>query len=87
MTYSAQGRLATVTDPLGRTTTFQYDAEGDLVAVIAPTGTLTYTHDGMGRLTSVTDLLGRERGFRLRRCRASGERDAPAGWGDDDVRV
>ena len=87
MTYSAQGRLATVTDPLGRTTTFQYDAEGDLVAVIAPTGTLTYTHDGMGRLTSVTDLFGAERGFRLRRCRASGERDAPAGWGDDDVRV
>ncbi|MFB6358790.1 MAG: hypothetical protein ABEJ96_07265, partial [Thiohalorhabdaceae bacterium] len=48
------GELAAVTNPLGRTTQFQYDAAGRLTAEQRPDGATTrYTYDADGNLTSV----------------------------------
>ncbi|MBM3852188.1 MAG: hypothetical protein FJ399_03435, partial [Verrucomicrobia bacterium] len=64
--YDSAGRLATVTDARGGTTTQAYDAHDRLVSVTGPdpdptrTGpgydpqTTTYGYDAMGRVTSVT---------------------------------
>ncbi len=51
--------LATSTDPLGRTTTYTYDAAGDLVAVRQPSGrTTTSTYDQAHRRLSSTSPGG-----------------------------
>lgn len=43
--YNAQGRLSTVTDAVGRVTTYVYDAPGEhLINIVKPEGTITYTH-------------------------------------------
>lgn len=53
-TYTAAGRLASVSDPLGRKTTLAY-VNGKLGTVTTPTGIKTVTsYDGLGRIASVT---------------------------------
>jgi len=46
LTYNAQGRVSRLTDPVGRVTTFAYDAAGEhLIQMIAPDGTTnSYTY-------------------------------------------
>jgi len=53
----------TVTNALGNTTTYQYNAAGELTAVIAPTvngvtPTTSYTYDANGNLLTSTDANG-----------------------------
>ncbi|MEP7765667.1 DUF6531 domain-containing protein [Sanguibacter sp. 25GB23B1] len=51
--------LASVTDPLGRTTTMDYDAAGDLVSTTSPGGRVTTsTYDAQHRVTSTTSPSG-----------------------------
>jgi RHS repeat-associated protein len=58
-TYEPQfNQLATITDPLLHTTTFSYDATGNLVGVTDPLNhTTTMTYNGAGQIKSVTDAL------------------------------
>ncbi len=53
ITYNAQGRISQVTDPVGRVTTYGYDATGQyLVAVTGPLGTTRFTYvTGQGAAT------------------------------------
>ena len=54
-TYDTKGRLTTVRERNGRTTTLTYDANGQLAQVIAPTGrALTFAYDAQGRVSSIT---------------------------------
>jgi RHS repeat-associated protein len=54
-----QFRLATVTDPLGRTVSYQYDASGRLTSVTNPAGGVTqYTYDSQHRMTTIMDARG-----------------------------
>jgi len=51
----AAGHLASVTDPLSRTTTFTYDAAGRAVGETLPGGqSIAYSYDAAGNLTGVT---------------------------------
>jgi RHS repeat-associated protein len=60
VTYTRQGKVASVTNPLGDTTAFEHDAVGDLVSRTEPSGErTTFGRDALGRLTSVTDAKGR----------------------------
>ncbi len=53
------GLLQSTTDPQGLTTSFVYDGQNDLIAVIEPTGLRTsFAYDAAGDRTSVTDPLG-----------------------------
>jgi RHS repeat-associated protein len=55
----ADGRLARVTDPGGRTLVLSYNGEGRLTRVEGPGGLFAqYDYDGQGRLVSVSDGLG-----------------------------
>jgi RHS repeat-associated protein len=48
----------TVTDPLGNTTSINYDTYGSPTSAIDPLGhQTTFSHNGMGLLTSVTDAM------------------------------
>jgi RHS repeat-associated protein len=59
-TYGSDGRLSSVTDPLGRVTVMTYDAAGHLLTQTVPgQGTLRYTYDGDGNLASTTTPAGR----------------------------
>ena len=54
-----RGELSTITDPLGHTTTFSYDAAGSVAQVSDPMGNTTrYVYDASERATTVTDPLG-----------------------------
>lgn len=56
--------LASETDPLGRTTSYTYDAAGDLVSRTSPGGgTTTYTYDDSHRLISTTTPGGATTSF------------------------
>ena len=56
---NALGAPATAIDPLGRTTSFTYDANGRLVRVTFPDGTFTsQTYDALGRRASATNEEG-----------------------------
>jgi YD repeat-containing protein len=61
LTYTSQHKLATVRDPLGRTTTFTYDATGrQLRAITDPEGkTLQYSYDVQYHITQKIDKDGR----------------------------
>lgn len=55
LTYSAQGFLATVVDPLGRTTSYQYDAAGRKTVETLPDGNQVHmAYDASGNNTSLT---------------------------------
>jgi RHS repeat-associated protein len=56
---AATGLLQSVTDPLGRTTTYGYDTAGERISVTDPTGATTLTtYDATGRVRSVVDPRG-----------------------------
>jgi YD repeat-containing protein len=58
-TYTSEGRLESVTDPLGNTTSYTYDSYGQKTSMTDPLGnTWTYTYDSLGRLINTTDPLG-----------------------------
>jgi RHS repeat-associated protein len=55
LAYDAQGNLASVTDPIGRTVSFGYDAAGRVVSQTLPDGrSIGFTYDANGNVTSVT---------------------------------
>lgn len=58
--YDSLGRETSVTDPRGKTWTYNYNTSGDLASVTDPLNhTTTYGYDAMGRRTSITDALSR----------------------------
>jgi RHS repeat-associated protein len=59
-TYTYDGtRLASVTDRLGRTTRFEYDAADHRIRQIDPLGGVTqYVYDGADRVVKLTDAMG-----------------------------
>jgi RHS repeat-associated protein len=58
MTYTAQGKLQTATDPRGKLTTFGYNSSGDLTSVTDPlTHATTFGYDAQGQRTTTTDAL------------------------------
>src|SRR6266511_854897 len=62
------GLPASVTDPLGHTTTLGYDAAGNPTSAVDPTGAkTTRTFDATGRLTSVVDPRATPRALTRRR--------------------
>jgi RHS repeat-associated protein len=59
----ANGLLASVTDPRGKTTTFAHDANGNLNSLTTPLGKqTTIAYDTAGRPTSLVDPRGHEPG-------------------------
>lgn len=60
MTYGAQGRLASVTDPHGFTESYTYETTGEVASIKDRLNrTTTMAHDQLGRLLSLVDRLGR----------------------------
>lgn len=59
--YNPQKRLASVTDPLGRKTTFTYDATGrQLTKLTDPAGkSIQYSYNTLNQMTRMTDRDGR----------------------------
>jgi RHS repeat-associated protein len=58
--YDIQGRLASHTDPSGKTTSYSYDGNGRLSQVTGPFGhSLSFSYDTYGRLDHFTDPAGR----------------------------
>jgi len=48
------GRMTSVTDPLGHTLRYEFDAQGNPTAIVAPDGSRkTLTYDALGNLTAV----------------------------------
>ncbi|MDB5215539.1 MAG: Rhs family protein, partial [Myxococcaceae bacterium] len=63
MTYGAQGRIASVTDPQGFTESYTYEPTGELKTVKDRLArTTTMAHDQLGRLLAMVDTLGRSHG-------------------------
>ncbi len=62
LSYTSQySELASLTDPLGNTTSAQYDASGNMTSAVDPLGnTTTLTYNSAGQPLSVTDPLGNE---------------------------
>ena len=58
--YNPNGTVASSTDAKGATTTYGYDAKGNLTKVTppAPLGATTTAYDGLSRVTSTTDGKG-----------------------------
>jgi len=55
LTYNAQGQLASITDPLGRTTLYQYDLAGRVTQQTLPDNrTIGYSYDANGNVTAIT---------------------------------
>lgn len=55
LTYYSYGKLKTLTDAKGQTTSFEYDNQWNLTKIISPGGTDIYTYDTIGRVKSHTD--------------------------------
>jgi RHS repeat-associated protein len=52
-------RVLTITDPIGRVVTYQYDASARLASVTNPAGGVTqYAYDAQHRMTTITDARG-----------------------------
>jgi RHS repeat-associated protein len=60
-TYTAQNKLASVTDPLGRVTTLQYDSTGHKLTKITDpnNNSIQYSYNTFYQLTGKTDKAGR----------------------------
>ncbi|WP_460791602.1 RHS repeat domain-containing protein [Micromonospora sonneratiae] len=59
-TYTEDGELATVTDPMGNVRRYHYDLRGRMTSVDDPdSGTVTYVHDEEDRVVASTDARGR----------------------------
>ncbi len=62
-TYDLAGRLVTLTDPIGNTTTWSYDTvnrvTSESIVVDSATLTRSYAYDDNSNLTSIIDRLGR----------------------------
>uniref|UniRef100_A0A831UGN7 RHS repeat protein n=1 Tax=Geobacter metallireducens TaxID=28232 RepID=A0A831UGN7_GEOME len=57
---SHNGLLTEKIDPLGKSTTYTYDANRNLTRETAPDGSTTsYTYDGAGNMLTMTDALGK----------------------------
>jgi RHS repeat-associated protein len=55
-TYGRSGLLASMTDTLGRTTTYGYDSAGHVTSVTGPDGRIwSYSYDANGKTKTVTD--------------------------------
>ncbi|MDB9525365.1 hypothetical protein PN498_05150, partial [Oscillatoria sp. CS-180] len=68
MTYRSDGLVETTTDPLGRTTTFEYDARGLITAVTYAQGTAAeaverYEYDSAGNQSAFIDARGNRTTF------------------------
>lgn len=58
-TYDPRGLATSIRDPLGRTTRFAFNTDGDLIRTTDPAGlTTAYEVDGWGRITSVKSPRG-----------------------------
>ena len=63
-TFTAGGKLGSVSDPDGYTTTLHYDGAGRLTSVTDSSGrSLTYAYGPNGLVSSVTDPAGRTTGY------------------------
>lgn len=72
-TYDAAGHLSSLTDWLGATTSFAYDADGNLVTTGYPNGTTaTSTYDAADRMSATADAQGASplASFSYTRCAA-----------------
>jgi RHS repeat-associated protein len=59
----ASGATTSITDATGHTTTYSYDAAGELTAATSPTGEkTTYSYDGAGRRATVVSPRGNAAG-------------------------
>jgi RHS repeat-associated protein len=57
--YPYRNRRTTITDPLGHTTAYVYDLDGNLVEVVDANGSsISYGYDNFGLRASITDRLG-----------------------------
>jgi RHS repeat-associated protein len=63
--YDSHGRVTSIADAEGATTTYSYDAKGDLALISRPTNSdagtrleTAYVSDSLGRVTRVTDPMG-----------------------------
>ena len=62
--YDDLGRLVSVTDPFGKTVSYQYDANGNRTGLTYPDGKFAaYSYDSENRLTQVTDWEGGQTGY------------------------
>ena len=92
-TYDDLGRKATETNQLGHTRSFDYDAQGQLVAVTLPSFTdkdgnlvtprYQYGYDAEGNQTTLTDPLGRETQWEFDEQGRQVSRTMPLGLGSD----
>ena len=68
------------TDPNNNTTSYGYDAVGNLISVTdANNNTTTYAYDSTNELTTITDALGHTTVYRLRRGRQP-DQPSPTAW-------
>ena len=64
LTYDGEGRIASVTNPLGLSRSFIYDPDGHLLTTTLEDGrTINYGYDAIGNLTSVTPPGGSTHSF------------------------
>ncbi|MBX3742522.1 MAG: hypothetical protein KF712_16165 [Akkermansiaceae bacterium] len=62
--YDAAGRITSVTDPAGKTTTYDYTPGGRVYKTTDSIGRDTLcSYDGNGNVTTITDRMGRRRTF------------------------
>lgn len=60
LTYTPQGEIAGITNPLGKATSLTRDSFGNILTLTDPlTGVTSYQYDGLGRLTKKTDPDGK----------------------------
>lgn len=63
LTYTGSN-LTSITDPVGRSLTFLYDASNRITSATDPLGRIwKYSYNGLGSLTTVTDPLGKITGY------------------------